>query len=57
MGVRSFIDSNVLVYTDDHDAPGKQKAALDLVEEARLQRSGVISTQVLQEYFAAATRS
>jgi predicted nucleic acid-binding protein len=52
MGVRSFFDSNILVYTDDHDAPKKQTAALNLVEEARLQRSGVISTQVLQEYFA-----
>lgn len=47
MGVRSFFDSNILVYTDDHDAPKKQTAALNLVEEARLQRSGVISTQVL----------
>ena len=56
MGVRSFLDSNILVYTDDQDAPEKQSAALDLIEEARLRRSGVISTQVLQEYFVAATR-
>lgn len=56
MGVRSFFDSNILVYTDDRDAPKKQTAALNLIEEARLQRSGVISTQVLQEYFAATTR-
>lgn len=55
MGVRSFIDSNILVYTDDQDSPEKQKAALDLIEEGRLQRSGVISTQVLQEYFVATT--
>lgn len=30
--------------------------ALDLVEQFRLQRTGVVSTQVLQEYFAAAAR-
>ncbi len=55
MSARSFLDTNVLVYTDDHDAPDKQRVALDLVEQFRLQRTGVVSTQVLQEYFAAAT--
>lgn len=56
MNVRSFIDTNILVYTDDHDALEKQKRALDLVEQARLSRNGVLSTQVLQEYFVTATR-
>lgn len=56
MSARSFLDTNVLVYTDDHDTPDKQRVALDLVERFRLQRTGVVSTQVLQEYFAAATR-
>jgi predicted nucleic acid-binding protein len=54
--VRSFLDTNVLLYTDDHDAPEKQTKALDLFARARLGKTGVISTQVLQEYFAAATR-
>ncbi|UCF20752.1 MAG: PIN domain-containing protein [Gemmatimonadota bacterium] len=56
MSVRSFFDTNVLVYTDDHDAPEKQARALELVERARLDGWGVLSTQVLQEYFVAATR-
>ena len=56
MSVRSFIDTNILVYTDDQDTPEKQRVALDLVEQLRLQRIGVVSTQVLQEYFTAATR-
>ena len=56
MNVRSFIDTNILVYTDDHDALEKQTRALDLVEQARLSRNGVLSTQVLQEYFVTATR-
>lgn len=56
MSARSFLDTNVLVYTDDHDAPAKQTIALDLVESARVGGWGVVSTQVLQEYFAAATR-
>ncbi len=51
MSARSFLDTNVLLYTDDHDAPGKQKLALSLIERCREDRSGVVSTQVLQEYF------
>ena len=52
---RSFFDTNVLLYTDDRAAPAKKKAALDLIEEARRGGTGVVSTQVLQEYFVAAT--
>lgn len=54
--VRSFIDTNVLVYTDDHDETEKQRTALDLLAKARRDGTGVVSTQVLQEYFSAATR-
>jgi predicted nucleic acid-binding protein len=56
MSVRSFLDTNVLLYSDDRDAPAKRRRALDLLAEHRLARSGVVSLQVLQEYFAAATR-
>ena len=56
MPVRSFFDTNVLVYTDDKAAPAKQRKALDLVAEHRRARSGVVSSQVLQEYFVTITR-
>ena len=56
MSVRSFFDTNVLVYTDDHDAPEKQARALEIWDRARLDGSGAVSTQVLQEYFVVATR-
>lgn len=56
MAARSFFDTNVLVYTDDHDNLEKQRRALDLLETARRTETGVVSTQVLQEYFVAATR-
>lgn len=56
MSARSFLDTNVLLYSDDRDAPGKRRRALDLLADHRLARSGVVSLQVLQEYFAAATR-
>jgi predicted nucleic acid-binding protein len=56
MSVRSFFDTNVLVYTDDRASPKKQRVALDLFEEHLRAGSGVLSLQVLQEYFAAACK-
>ena len=50
MAVRSFINTNVLVYVQASDVPGKQRAALDLLRELYEQGLGVLSTQVLQEY-------
>lgn len=55
MSARSFLDTNVLVYTDDHDAPDKRVRAMEILEQAR-RGWGVVSTQVLQEYFVASTR-
>ncbi len=56
MNARSFFDTNVVVYTDDRSAPAKQRRAIDLVAQHRRSATGVISMQVLQEYFVAATR-
>jgi predicted nucleic acid-binding protein len=56
MSVRSFFDTNVLVYADDKDTPTKQRRALDLVAEHRRAGTGVVSLQVLQEYFVTVTR-
>jgi predicted nucleic acid-binding protein len=56
MPARSFFDTNVLIYADDNAAPTKQRKSLDLVAEHRRARTGVVSMQVLQEYFVAATR-
>lgn len=56
MKERSFLDSNILVYTDDSASNEKQQRATQLLEEGWNSGNLVISTQVLQEYFAAATR-
>jgi len=56
MSARSFFDTNVLIYTDDRAAPAKQRRALELVAEHRLAGTGVVSLQVLQEYFVTVTR-
>src|SRR5205814_6944792 len=54
-GGRSFLDTNVFVYTDDRDSPAKQRRALALIEDVLRRRRGVVSTQVLQEYFTTAS--
>jgi predicted nucleic acid-binding protein len=56
MSARSFFDTNVLVYADDDDAPAKQRLARDLIYEHRRGGTGVVSLQVLQEYFVTVTR-
>ena len=50
MLARSFIDINILVYAEASDASAKQPAALALLKELYETASGVLSTQVLQEY-------
>ncbi len=53
---RSFVDTNILVYADDAFDARKQSIALDLIVALRSKQEGVLSTQVLQEYFVAATK-
>ena len=53
---RAFLDTNVLVYADDADAGPKRAKAQALVLGALANGDAVLSTQVLQEYFAVATR-
>lgn len=56
MKERSFIDTNILIYTDDADSPEKQSIAIKLLESGWQNGNAVLSTQVLQEYFSASTR-
>jgi len=55
-GARSFFDTSVLVYADDKAAPAKQRRAMDLVAGHRREGTGVVSLQILQEYFVTVTR-
>lgn len=56
MSARSFFDTNILVYAEDGAAPAKQRRSRDLVAEHRRAGTGVVSLQVLQEYFVTVTR-
>ena len=53
---RTFLDTNILLYCEDSADRSKQEKALELVLEHRIQRTGVISLQILHEYFVNATR-
>jgi predicted nucleic acid-binding protein len=53
---RTFVDTNVLVYADDRSAKEKGKRARAVLHELMTSRAGVLSIQVLHEYFAVATR-
>jgi predicted nucleic acid-binding protein len=54
--VRSFLDTNLLLYCDDQNQPEKQRKALELILQHRKQGTGVVSIQVLQEYYVNAVR-
>jgi predicted nucleic acid-binding protein len=56
MSARSFIDTNVLLYADSVDEPEKQSVALALIGEHLREGTGVVSTQVLQEYAVGALK-
>jgi predicted nucleic acid-binding protein len=51
-----FVDTNVFIYADDARDAVKQARARELVRRLLHERSGKVSLQVLQEFFAAATR-
>jgi len=53
---RCFVDTNVLVYADDRSAGPKRYQARKLIQDVMRTKTGVLSLQVLQEYFAVATR-
>lgn len=56
MAQRSFLDTNVLIYSVDRADERKQEIALSLIARHAKERTGIISTQVLQEFYSAATR-
>jgi predicted nucleic acid-binding protein len=56
MNDKIFVDTNVLAYAYDRSEPQKQRLALEALDQLAISRVGVISTQVLAEFFVAVTR-
>lgn len=56
MNAKIFIDTNVLIYAHDVDAPAKNEIARKILRELWSERSGALSVQVLQEFYVNVTR-
>jgi predicted nucleic acid-binding protein len=54
--VPAFVDANILVYAEDRDAGSKHTVARDLIADLWRSGEGVLSIQVLQEFFVIVTR-
>jgi len=51
MSDRFFLDTNIFVYSFDQSSAAKARKATELIREALTTQKGVISYQVVQEFF------
>lgn len=56
MSDKIFLDSNVLAYAHDKGSLKKQKRSREVITDLGQSGNGVISTQVMQEFYVTATR-
>jgi len=56
MSDKTFVDTNILIYAHDIDAKSKHDLAKSVLAELWSQRTGVLSPQVLQEFYINVTR-
>ena len=56
MSDRFFLDTNIFVYSFDQSATAKARKAAQLIRKALTTQKGVISYQVVQEFFNVALR-
>jgi predicted nucleic acid-binding protein len=56
MNGRFFLDTNIFVYSFDKSSPPKLRRSMHLIREAVATRKGIVSYQVVQEFFNVALR-
>jgi len=56
MSAKYLLDTNIFVYSFDAHAPAKNRKASDLIQEAIGSGKGVVSFQIVQEFFNVALR-
>jgi len=56
MMAKIFIDTNILIYSIDQFDPDKRQRCRALLKTLKNDLRGVISTQVMQEFYVAATK-
>jgi predicted nucleic acid-binding protein len=53
---KAFLDTNIIVYAHDRSSGEKHKTAKEIMEYLWQSKKGVISVQVLQEFFVCVTK-
>ena len=53
---KSFFDTNIFVYAFDNNDPDKKRISKELISKAGREGTGVLSTQVLQEFYVTCTK-
>lgn len=48
---KAFVDTNILIYAHDRGADQRHQIAQELIDQLWRDRSGAVSTQVLQEFY------
>jgi predicted nucleic acid-binding protein len=56
MIAKTFVDTNILIYAHDLDSGDKHTIAVKTLQELWANRNGVVSPQVLQEFYVNVTR-
>lgn len=56
MNARFFLDTNIFVYSFDRGSPAKAQRAAQLIRQAVATQKGIVSYQVVQEFFNVALR-
>jgi predicted nucleic acid-binding protein len=56
MSAKCFLDTNIFSYSVDAHSPGKSASASKLIKRAIETRRGIVSYQVVQEFFNVALR-
>jgi predicted nucleic acid-binding protein len=51
-----FVDTNIIIYAHDLDSGPKHDIAKTIIEDLWEEKSGILSTQVLQEFYVNITR-
>ncbi len=56
MSDRFFLDTNIFIYSFDQSSPAKSRQAAQLIRDGLTTQKGIISFQVVQEFFNVALR-
>lgn len=56
MNDKTFVDTNILLYAHDRDAGAKHHRAKAVLQNLWEKRNGILSTQVLEEFYVNVTR-